>query len=232
MPLSVCMELPTLFIDIDAEGSMQVQPYCFKRCTGLHYGPCTPLNSFLDGINRIYEEGNATTCEYRQFMDDFVAFEQGKEQMAFATVSLRRNIDGTFVNHGTVMLFHKTDDGIVLEYFDGRGKDLAVYSHPKHRHFYDRRKMLQVLQSLGNDVVRWSSLARRMLRQPPASSLTIDYMDRLDDTFSITNPNECRSIALTYLYHRLRRDYTQLEAASVTKDVFGSRWGPPEVEAH
>ena len=218
-PLRDSVELPTLFVDIGDDGAMVLQGYHFKRTRPLHYDSRTPLKTFIDTIDQIKNDGQASACDFAQFSRDFDAFQQSDKKCAFATVSLQRNFDGEPVQHATLLMFHKlkTKDDIVLEFFDGRGKDLEKYSNKRYRNFYEREKMKRVLQSLVKKLLREKNLVKRMVGQRP-TTITIDYMERFSSSFSITNPNECRNIALTYLYYRLK--YKQADAAARTTNMF------------
>ena len=192
-------ELPTIFCEIDSTGLIRREDFVFRRIKQFEStGDFESWSKELEKIKNdegVAERGDFTA--WRDMLCNWILLPTS--EVAFCTVSLKREHEGNTIHHCVVLMFWKKEKK--LEIFDARGSDMNKY--PAFRGFYNPESLRLFSKSI---LAEWKLISRMDRDTFP----TLDFMDQVPETF-ILNKDKCRTIGVSYIYTRLSTNNPDLD---------------------
>ena len=192
-------ELPTIFCEIDSTGLIRREDFVFRRIKQFEStGDFESWSKELEKIKNdegVAERGDFTA--WRDMLCNWILLPTS--EVAFCTVSLKREHEGNTIHHCVVLMFWKKEKK--LEIFDARGSDMNKY--PAFPGFYNPGSLRLFSKSI---LAEWKLISRMDRDTFP----TLDFMDQVPETF-ILNKDKCRTIGVSYIYTRLSTNNPDLD---------------------
>ena len=196
-------ELPTIFCEIDSNGLIRREDFVYRRIK--HFESTGDLESWSKELEKIKnDEGVAERGDFTAWRDmlcNWILLPTS--EVAFCTVSLKREHAGNTIHHCVVLMFWKKEKK--LEIFDARGSDMNQY--PAFPGFYNRESLRLFSKSI---LAEWQLMTRMVTRMDGDTLPTLDFMKQVPETF-ILNKDKCRTIGVSYIYTRLSTNNPDLD---------------------